>query len=193
MNYSDYKGDIAKLADTALFAKCTTSVSYPFYGCSFPSTPSVGYASLVPGGVDSLSTRLFVFRTRSDNYVPLRIDRIVLGLIVWPASGQSFTKYDSMSVTFGNFLLTETAGPVRRDPGFRSALRISKTREGYMISGLGENRGRLEIVNGHGKSVYSQSVFSSSCTIGKNALGQGIYFVQLHSQAGISSVMLPRY
>jgi hypothetical protein len=193
MNYSDYKGDIAKLADTTAFAKCTTSVSYPFYGCSFPSTPIVGHAGLVPGGVDSLSTRLFIFRTRSDNYVPLRIDRIVLGLIVWPASGQSFTKYDSMSVTFGNSLVTESTAPVAGAPGFRSALHISKTREGYMISGLGENRGRLDIVNGHGRSVYSQPVFSSSCMIGKNALGQGIYFVQLHSQAGISSVMLPVY
>jgi hypothetical protein len=193
MNYSDYKGDIAKLADTTAFMKCTTSVSYPFYGCSFSSTALVGYPNLVPGGVDSLSTRLLVFRTRSGNYVPLRIDRIVLGLIVWPASGQSFTKYDSMSVTFGNSLLTETAGPARRDPGFRSALRISKTREGYMISGLGAGRSRLDIVNGHGKIVYSRPVFSSSCMIGKNDLATGIYFVHLYSQAGISSVMLPVY
>ena len=188
MNYSDYKGNPAKLSDATLFVKCTTSVSLCSFATLASSDPGL---CLVPGGVDSLSTRLFVFQTKGNIFVPLRINRIVLGTINWYVTGQQFVKYDSMCVTFGSSLLTGTAVPTRAAPGSRSAPHISKSGAGFVISGFGEDKSRLDIVNGQGRTVYRQPVSSSSCVIGKNILGPGIYFMQVHSRTGISSIMLP--
>jgi len=60
-----------------------------------------------------------------------------------------------------------------------------------VISGFVAGMGSLEIVNAQGKTVYCRPAISSSCIIGKNILGPGIYFVRVYSQAGISSMVLP--
>jgi hypothetical protein len=192
MDYSDYKGDTVKLADTNLFVKCSGSVSG---GCPISSTTLIGNYGLVPGGPDTLFTRLLVLRTRFSyylplRYIPLKINRIVSRGEKCTYPGQTSTFYDSIQVTFGN-TLTVTAVPARGAPGYRNALHISTTGAGYVISGFGEGKGRLEIVNGQGKTVYCRPVVLSQCVIGKNVLGPGIYFIQVHSPAGISSIVLP--
>lgn len=198
MNFGDYTGDTAKLADTNLFVKCSTSTSQIDFGCSPPYSFSsaallFGPYGLVPDGADSLRTRLLVFRTRFNNYPPLRYVPLKIDSIVswnpycpWGTS----TAYDAIQVTFGN-TLTGTAVPARVAPASRSALHVAKTGAGYVISGFGKGRSSLEIVNGRGKTVYCRPVFSSSYVIGKNILGPGIYFIRVHSRAGISSIMLP--
>jgi hypothetical protein len=190
MNYGAYRGNPAKLADTTLFAKCTTSVAFPFYGCPSAMLVSVYNLGIVPGGVDSLSARLFVFQTKGYIYVPLKIDRVVKGVINNYWTGQQYLRYDSIQVTFGN-TLTGTAVPAMVTPGSRNALHIATTGAGYVISGFGEGNGRLEIVNAQGKTVYCRTVFSSPAVMGKNIVGPGIYFLRVHSQKGISSIVLP--
>jgi hypothetical protein len=199
MDYGDYKGDTAMLADTTLFVKCSTSTYSIGISCPVPfssaSLVTAGNYGLVPGGADSLYTRLLVFRTRFNyylplRYIPLKIDRIVSRDGNCPYAGMTATFYDSIQVTFGN-TLTGTAIPARGAPGYRNALHISTTGAGYVISGFGEGKGRLEILNGQGKTVYCPPVLSSPCVIGKNILGPGIYFIQVHSKTGISSIVLP--
>ena len=190
MDYSDYKGDTAKLADTNLFVKCSGSVSG---GCPISSGTLIGPYGLVPDGADSLYTRLLVFRTGfnyylSLRYVPLKIGRIFSRNPTCPWG--TSTVYDSIQVTFGN-TLTGTAVPARGAAGYRNALHISTAGQGYVISGFGEGKGRLEIVNGQGETVYCLPVLSSPCVIGKNILGPGIYFIRVHLQTGISSIVLP--
>jgi hypothetical protein len=194
MAYGDYNGDTAKLADTTVFAKCSTSTFSIDISCPvpFPSATLLGPYGLVPGGADTLSTRLLVFRTRVMSprlrYIPLKIDRIVSRNpnCPWGTS----TVYDSIQVTYGN-LLTGTAIPARYASGPQSALRISQDGKGYLISGFGEGTSRLDIVNSQGKTVCIRPVFSSSCPVEKNILRPGIYFIRVYSQAGISSMMLP--
>jgi hypothetical protein len=194
MDCSSSISDTAKLADTSLFVKCTTSVSG---GCPVASIVLIGPYGLVPGGVDDLYTRLLVFRTKYNNYlpqryVPLKIDRVFARYPNCMAAGMSSTIYDSIQVSFGNSLAcTEISGGAAPVP--RSSLRFLATGQGYVISGFGEGNASLEIVNAQGKTVYCRPVASSPAVIGKNALGPGIYFIRVRSQAGVSSVALPVY
>jgi hypothetical protein len=191
MNYSGYMGNPAKLADTTLFIKCTTSVgsSCPFVCVSLMT---VGNYGLVPVNVDSLYTRLLVFRTRFSNHVPLKIVRVVPRSVYCPYMSQGSNYYDSMKVTFGNSLIsTEVAA--RGAQRSRSALRISTAEAGYVVSGFGEGKVSLEIVNAQGKTVYCRPVFSSPAVIGRNVLGPGVYLIRVQSQRGNSSIVLPVY
>jgi hypothetical protein len=198
MNYSDYKGDTAKLADTTLFVKCTTSVGCQSASLLFDNSLSMfefligtvpNYNLVISGGVDSLSTRLFVFETRNFVYVPLRIDKVILGEIIYNITGQLYPKFDSICITFGNSLIA-TEVHTKSTSFSRNAVHVSKAGEGYVISGIGADNSNLEIVNGQGKTVYCRPVISSTCMISKNVLRPGIYFILVHSRAGISSEML---
>ena len=186
MNYSDYMGNPMKLADTNLFVRCATSGT----SCPFASASLVGPLGLITGGVDSLYTRLLVFQTKDNLQFPLKIDRIVAKTLPCPYAGMSSAAYDSMQVTIDRYLIY-TAAFARNAPSSRSAIHLATTRRGYVISGFGEGRGSLEIVNARGKTVYCRPVVSSQCVIGKNVLGPGIYFIQVHLQAGTSSIVLP--
>ena len=205
MNYGDYKGDTAKLADTALFVKCDT-IAFPF-GLScyflpsyFSSAPLVfGPYGLVPGGEDTLSTRLLVIRTRFSNYpplryVPLKIDRIVSRSPNCPWG--SSTVYDCIQVTFGN-TLTGVQAPLRQAGSMNgssaagSSLKVAESRGAYFISGLDAGENRLEIFNMRGQAVFSRSINSSSFVIGKNVLELGLYILQVHTRNGAGRLVFP--
>lgn len=190
--------DTATLADTTLFIKCTTSVTPHGISCPFPLSFSSANLLLGPYGLfpslDSLYTRLLVVRTRFSNYpplryVPLKIDRVVYNPVC--LSG-SFAVYDSMHVTYGSTLAC-TDVHARVAPASRGALHVAKTGAGYVISGFGKGRSSLEIVNGRGKTVYYQPVFSSSCMVKKDILGPGLYIVNVRSREGAANMVFPVY
>jgi hypothetical protein len=118
MDYSGYLGNPAKLADTALFTKCSTSINHPFdAGCPFSAAYLVqkaGNFGLVSGGVDALPARLLVFQTISSMYVPVRIDRVTSSSAACVMGGNSFyTVYDSLQMTYGTSLTGIHTGSIK--------------------------------------------------------------------------------
>jgi hypothetical protein len=201
MDYSDYKGDTAKLADTTLFVKCDT-IAFPIgISCPFPFSFSsaalvFGSYGLVPGGADTLSTRLLVFRIRFSNYpplryVPLKIDRIVSRSpnCPWGIS----TVYDSIQVTFGNTLtgVQASTGAMDEALAYGGSMSVAESQGLYSISGLDAGENRLEIYNVRGQAVFSRSVNSSSFSIGKNVLRPGLYILYVHSRKGNDRLVFP--
>jgi hypothetical protein len=200
MNYSDYHDDTAKLTDTSLFIKCDTS-EYPMWTQCPPQQQfssiifltkalTVGFVS----NVDSLYKRLLVFGIRFPfpralNFIPLKIDHVDSTTYYCPFDPGTSTRYDSIHITFEKSLISTKTLPIQNFKNLRNPFHITNTRQGYVISGY--HNGYLEIIDGQGKTVYHQFVFAPSCLIGKNVLRPGIYFFQMHNQAGTSSIKLP--
>jgi hypothetical protein len=202
MDYSGYMGNPAKLADTTLFTKCSTATtSYPIStDCPISSAVLVeklGNYGLVSGGVDSLPTRLLVFRTMNQNTVPVRIDRVVSHVFTCTAMGGIAYApiYDSMQITYGYELTGihegHFTGSMNGAPAPGSSLRIAESQGACFISGLDAGENRLEIFNVRGQTVFSKSVNSSSFAIGKNVLEPGLYILCVHSHIGNDRLVFP--
>jgi hypothetical protein len=192
MDYSGYLGNPAKLADTTLFAKCSTSTPPFGTGCLISSAALVQPAAnlgLVPGGLDSLPTRLLVFQTIYQMYVPVRIDGVASHY--GTCMNSSYIIYDTLRMTYGNSLTGIHTGSMNGALASGSPLSVAESRGSYSISGLDAGENRLEIYNVRGQAVFSRSVNSSSFSIGKNVLGPGLYILYVHSRIGVDRIVFP--